>query len=568
MNGVKIAVPIAKMCREDLEYVEKITGISLDDERPLADVKRAKLAEQKPAVTGATLERHKKTEYDWFQFFLSCDVAVGLCERYAQAFTKDSMDESVLSDVDANILRTLGLREGDIIKVMRILDAKFSRDRSVKVRESDSASGGLFSGPRGTLRNNTRKGRPAPAVQTSDVVDASAFSNKDAPDIVEGIATSPTLTKPIPSSETSIRKFDDDAWEVKPSKQEKELKQHATHEREQATTAEQVSRRVPSPSQPILTSAIQELSLLSEPLQPTRAEPVSQTQLGAATANYGPEQTALSPHSQQLADANSSFFSTVPQSQHMMLGGTPTSATIPGNHTSPKSLARHRPALPSVSPPVQGSLVLPPPQRSLSAPQSIAQQGLYSPPVNIAQMPGAIQGQVAMPGQSLNEIGQARLQQQYSSQMQQLQPVLTGYSGLQHQGIAPYHIGGSTGQYSQPMMTGTPGIGAFVDTSRPNQFSSIHPQSTGFPTAFSHTQASFGHLPQGTINNYLPPPLEPQRTGLQAVQPQPLLPQPTGPPPPVRFGVTADTKKLIPQPTSRRANLSQASELSYEVITV
>lgn len=183
MNGVKIAVPITKMSREDLEYVEDTTGISLDDDKPLADVKRAKSSlDKKPSDVGASVE--KKPEYDWFQFFLSCNVAVGLCERYAQAFVKDSMDESVLPDVDATILRALGLREGDIIKVMRSLDAKFGRNRGGKQNldqeaDGEGGSGGLFSGPGGTLRNNTRKGRPAPAVQTSDVVDANAFSKRD-----------------------------------------------------------------------------------------------------------------------------------------------------------------------------------------------------------------------------------------------------------------------------------------------------------------------------------------------------------------------------------------------------
>ncbi|PHH84416.1 hypothetical protein CDD83_1969 [Cordyceps sp. RAO-2017] len=133
MNGVKIAVPIAKMSRGDLEYVEDTTGISLDDDKPLADVKRSKSSERRPAEVGASVGKLEKPEYDWFQFFLSCDVSIGLCERYAQAFIRDSMDESVLPDVNATILRTLGLREGDIIKVMRKLDAK-NRIRTVAVR--------------------------------------------------------------------------------------------------------------------------------------------------------------------------------------------------------------------------------------------------------------------------------------------------------------------------------------------------------------------------------------------------------------------------------------------------
>ncbi|KAJ8125649.1 hypothetical protein O1611_g7988 [Lasiodiplodia mahajangana] len=195
MNGVKIAVPLAKMSMEDIEYVERTMGISLDEEKPLADVKRQKTMRNninKAASSsniGASVEP-AKPDYDWFQFFLSCDVAVGLCERYAQAFARDSMDESVLPDVDAGVLRNLGLREGDIIKVMRFLDKKFDRDSKRRnasaAGQGDSengSAGGLFSGPGGTLRNNTRKGRPAPAVQTSDVVDAKVLAHpKDGPE--------------------------------------------------------------------------------------------------------------------------------------------------------------------------------------------------------------------------------------------------------------------------------------------------------------------------------------------------------------------------------------------------
>jgi hypothetical protein len=51
--------------------------------------------------------------------------------------------------------------------------------------------------------------------------------------------------------------------------------------------------------------------------------------------------------------------------------------------------------------------------------------------------------------------------------------------------------------------------------------------------------------------------------GLQAPTMQPLVPQKTGPPPPVRFGVTEAQKKLAPQATGRRANLAAASEFLF-----
>ncbi|KAF4968213.1 hypothetical protein FZEAL_10422 [Fusarium zealandicum] len=538
MNGVKIAVPITKMSREDLEYVENFTGISLEDDKPLADIKRARSAEKRSSQsghpTGAVIEKNQKPDYDWFQFFLSCEVAVGLCERYAQAFVKDSMDESVLPDVDANTLRALGLREGDIIKVTRFLDAKYGRNRggkrNVSFGEGDG-EGGLFSGPGGALRNNTRKGRPAPAVQTSDVVDASAFSRSDSK-AADDDAKSPTPTSPVSKSpeprQSATTGFDDDAWDVKPSqsKPQRPVEAKPQPAAEPSTTS--------PPSTKALTGSLQELSLLSAPLEPTRTDPAP----AMIKVDAVPEQLTGSsaPAPQQLGGATPSFFSSVAQ-------------------------ARQRPA------PNQGSLGLPPPQRPLSAPQS-AQPSGFAPPAMVPQMTGSMQGQVAPLGQSLNDMTQARLQQQYTAQMQQqqpqhMQPSMTGFPGQQGPAMMSYPTG--AGPFMQPMMTGMQGQ---------NQFTPLQNQVTGFQQPFPGTQSMYG-APPGGVNSYLPPALEPQRTGMPGLQPQatgmsgmnmnstmapqPLQPQQTGPPPPVRFGVSNEPKKLAPQATGRRANLAQAT---------
>lgn len=534
MNGVKIAVPIAKMSREDLEYVENLTGISLEDDKPLADVKRSKSTTRPSEPSGVKVERNKKPEYDWFQFFLSCDVPVGLCERYAQAFIRDSMDESVLPDVNAVILRTLGIREGDIIKIMRFLDTKFGREKSAAA--DGEGSGGLFSGPGGALRNNTRKGRPAPAVQTSDVVDATAFS-KDA----EGGGDVSADGNAPQSGAKSSGGFDDDAWEVKPSKQPQRENESKPVEHKPPPALAPAA-----PAAPALTGSMKELSMLSTPLEPTKVESPRPVETSAIT----PVPDSAAP-SQALPGASPSFFASASQS---------------GAPASPKSLARQRPT-PTIAA-GQGSLAPPPAQRPISAPQ---QQGAFSAPPLSAQMTGLVQGQVAPPGQSLNDITQARLQQQYTAQMQQmqaLQPAMTGYANVQ-QPMMAYPTGA---QYMQPMYTGAPSQSPFQDPGPGNQFSPLQPQHTSYPPQFQ-PQSSFGQANQGNVNNYLPPALEPQRTGMAPIQqqptgfnsftsqsaPQPLQPQKTGPPPPVRFGVT-DTKKLNAQPTGRRANLSQASK--------
>ena len=38
-------------------------------------------------------------------------------------FEREQMDENILEDISPSLLRTLGLREGDIIRVMKYLDA-------------------------------------------------------------------------------------------------------------------------------------------------------------------------------------------------------------------------------------------------------------------------------------------------------------------------------------------------------------------------------------------------------------------------------------------------------------
>ncbi|KAG5930024.1 hypothetical protein E4U42_003327 [Claviceps africana] len=555
MNGVKIAVPIAKMSREDLEYVEKMTGISLDDDKPLADVKRAKATDRRGVEAGASVSKNSKPEYDWFQFFLSCDVPVGLCERYAQAFTKDSMDESVLPDVNSTILRTLGLREGDIIKVMRNLDTKFGRERSNQ--DSDAQSGGLFSGPGGALRNNTRKARPAPAVQTSDVIDASALTTSEtkirSPEMVS--------TKASPSmANASTKGFDDDAWDLKgnPATSQQKDSPHRT-----VTPREtQPASSAPVKTSTDLTGSMKDLSLLTEPLEP------SKTTTSAATAAIkGQQEQQEQPFSQQPPGASPSFFSTMPQPQGTSLSLDPVAST-----SSLPPLPRQRPVPTSVSP-SQGSLVPPPPpHRPTSTPQLTQQPPVFMAPYLNAQVTGAVQGQVAPPGQSLNDMAQARLQQQLSAQYQQLQPAMTGPVSLHPQSMTPFTTGVPVQQQMlHPMMTGPAGVGAFREGNPHSQFLPVHPPPMGFHSQFPPSMTTFGQAaaPPGHMMSLSTPALEPQHTGFPNQQlqqtsgntgfSQPLQPQKTGPPPPVRFGISPNSGKLMPQQTGRRANLSQAT---------
>lgn len=90
----------------------------------------------------------KPVDYDWFEFFLNCGVDVSNCQRYTINFEREQISEETLPDIQPSILRTLGLREGDIIRVMKYLDQKYGRENT----SVPSTSGGLFSEPDGSLK--------------------------------------------------------------------------------------------------------------------------------------------------------------------------------------------------------------------------------------------------------------------------------------------------------------------------------------------------------------------------------------------------------------------------------
>lgn len=160
-NGAVIDVPLVKLSRPDLRYLEGISGRDLlkraessaSTERGAQErAQRERAAQERAQRERATQERAQRERAeeraqrdrlaarerdardrrpvrpntDWFDFFLEAGVDVDHCTRYAAAFERDNMDESVLNELDASTLRTLGLREGDIVRVRRHIQQKYS----------------------------------------------------------------------------------------------------------------------------------------------------------------------------------------------------------------------------------------------------------------------------------------------------------------------------------------------------------------------------------------------------------------------------------------------------------
>lgn len=603
LNGVKIAVPVAKMAVEDLEYVERVAGVSLDDDKPVSEIIRRtqkdsgsqdRKASEKP---GARLQDvPKKPEYDWFDFFLKCGVSPYQCERYSYNFNKDSMDQGVLEDITPEVLRKLGLKEGDILRVMKYLDNKYGRTgnksklRNVSFggeqviddqgREDGAApAGGLFSGPGGTLKNNTRKGRPAPPVQTNDVVDSKALRQKSPRfELDKDRPESPEAPPKPPEKDKKPGAFDDDAWDIKPTKQTSQPSQPPSA----TSPAASAAASAPPPAKPVLTGAMKELSLLDEPLQPVvthtgaiqqpaQSQPQqSQTSTPAPAQPQLPQtqlqqpQIQMQPQQQQAQNpqgATPALFSQLNQqatglpqqpsgfAQHQMqnqsmsqampqqLQNQPIPQAIPQQtgQFQMNAAPRQRPQAPQM-PQQQGSIMPPPPARPLSAPQNASQQSSFGPPPLQPQLTGVAntgfqnQNSMTSPTQTLNDLQRMRLQQQMSPPQQQ-QSQFTGFQpnqlyGMQpngqlqqpqmQQGLQPQMTGAPQGPFFMGQQTGSP----FADPRGPQQqplqapIIGFQPNTNQFSPPFYNPLQS---QPTGSIKSVLSPPLQPQNTAMNGM---------------------------------------------------
>jgi actin-related protein len=272
-NGVTIEVPAEKMSAEDMAYIARVTGKSTstrvktssprpsDDDIPLGKLQGA--AKAAPVASQSRPDPQPKKRVDWFEFFLDAGCDMDDCTRYAAAFERDKIDDTLLPDLKADTLRSLGLREGDILRTLKSIEKRkwvakskvddpsyqqqLEADRKYAERvqeaeyngkqpppppgpipqlKSTSPAPNLFSGPGGVLKDNTRRGRPTPSANTraaSTNVDESVLENASA-QLVRG--SSPATSSPVQTSSLQpvaapkpvvAIGFDEDAWTIRPS---------------------------------------------------------------------------------------------------------------------------------------------------------------------------------------------------------------------------------------------------------------------------------------------------------------------------------------------------------------
>jgi len=237
------------MSLDDMRYVEKVmekkrssnSNRVSDDDVPLAIAKN----------TNKASLPSKRAQIDWFDFFLSAGCDLDDCTRYAASFERDKMDETLLNDITEGTMRSLGLREGDIIRVKKIIEKRKPTDhlqkptphlqeqiqrdeelaRHLQAQENAiagrSSAPNLFSGPGGVLKA-PRRGRPQPSKSLPPTnVDLNAISSASgqiqyttSPPSAGAQGAPSSLPPPRPNSvpvPAVVSGFEDEAWTNRPS---------------------------------------------------------------------------------------------------------------------------------------------------------------------------------------------------------------------------------------------------------------------------------------------------------------------------------------------------------------
>lgn len=101
-NGVKIDVPVEKMCIDDLKYVEQETGQKLlDDNVPLSHFSRG---------------------FSWFDYFKKINIPYEASARYAKAFEKATLGERDIERLTYGRMKSLGMAENHVRRFQRFIE--------------------------------------------------------------------------------------------------------------------------------------------------------------------------------------------------------------------------------------------------------------------------------------------------------------------------------------------------------------------------------------------------------------------------------------------------------------
>ncbi|KAI7850276.1 hypothetical protein BDC45DRAFT_609014 [Circinella umbellata] len=119
INGVKIDVPIQKMCAADLKYIEQETGRRLaednGDDIPLAHL--SKEGRSSSSSGGG------KQEWNWYDYFMRANIPMNNSLRYASTFQAEGLGQNDLDNLTHRKMKSLGMSESHVQRLQRFIES-------------------------------------------------------------------------------------------------------------------------------------------------------------------------------------------------------------------------------------------------------------------------------------------------------------------------------------------------------------------------------------------------------------------------------------------------------------
>lgn len=126
LNGVKIDVPVEKMCAEDVRWVEKHTRSPSQDDNEITPAMPPRPPQQQaapPAIQPAQPPQKKLNErWDWFDWFMIVGIPMQQSLQYAASFKAEKLDDSDIPNLTHKQMKMLGLKEEHVQRVERYIE--------------------------------------------------------------------------------------------------------------------------------------------------------------------------------------------------------------------------------------------------------------------------------------------------------------------------------------------------------------------------------------------------------------------------------------------------------------
>ncbi|KAI8978550.1 hypothetical protein BDB01DRAFT_799172 [Pilobolus umbonatus] len=236
LNGVKIDVPVEKMCPEDIVWVSE------------------HMKESAPSPQPAPKKFNEA--WDWFDWFMLAGIPMQASIQYTSAFKAEKLDDSDIPHLTHKQMKTLGLKEEHVQAVERFIETGRPTDPTDDIPvlalknksqvEKDEELARKLQNEWNSSESKAIKtpgaARPRPSKETSSSNNLMGVH----PDILELLGNNKSTVESPSTGQDLLNAFNDDAWTPRsePIVPQKQAAQNAgpTPEEKEAAEAERKKR--------------------------------------------------------------------------------------------------------------------------------------------------------------------------------------------------------------------------------------------------------------------------------------------------------------------------------------